>query len=314
MKPQQQRHTQPNHCQNSLSTKNKCSCHKTTTNQRRNISSISRQKTPPSANLPRTTNPGQHDHQTNSPRTHKTHKVRQDKQGGDLKRGSAQKHIDARIPPMKTQRNYNQPITDVFMYQKEQQNNFTRSSIYTSSTASHCPNACSLGFNKNVRSSHRTPAHIPVSPFTPLQRASFHALILQHQMTNNNSVMRTVYALPERQRNPYPCGSAKHTRRANLNRNIRAHLRHDAQRCKDDGAQLQRMLLAHDTQNAYMETLHRRFYSALNNFYYWNIDRHHLEYEHTLIFRWAKNYHIARSLIIDATDKASNATILQSPK
>ena len=98
--------------------------------------------------------------------------------------------------------------------------------------------------------SHRTPAHIPVSPFTPLQRASLQALILQHEMTNNNSDMRTVYALPVRQRNPYPRGSAKHTRRANLNRNIRAHLHHDAQRCKEDGAQLQRMQLAHDTHNA----------------------------------------------------------------
>ncbi len=71
------------------------------------------------------------------------------------------------------------------------------------------------------------------------------------------------------------------------------------------------MQLAHDTQNTYMETLHHRFYSALNNFHYWNIDRYHLEYDHALISRWVRNYYIARSLIIDATDKASNATITQ---
>ena len=123
--------------------------------------------------------------------------------------------------------------------------------------------------------------------------------------------MRNVYALPMRQRNPHPRGSAKHTRRANINRNIRAHLRHDAQRCKEDDAQLQRMQLTHDKHNSYMETLHHRFYAALNNFHYWNIDRNHIEYDHALIFRWVKNYNIARSLIIDATDKVSNATVTQ---
>ena len=86
-------------------------------------------------------------------------------------------------------------------------------------------------------------------------------------MANNNSDMRTVYALPERQRNPYPRGSAKHTRRANLNRNIRAHLRHDAQRCKEDGQQLQRMQLAYDEHYTHINNIHHGFYSALNNFH-----------------------------------------------
>jgi hypothetical protein len=214
---------------------------------------------------------------------------------------------------MGKQRNSNPPISDVFMYQKEQQNNFTRPSTHTSSIASHCPNARSQCFNKNIRSSHRTPAHIPVSPFTSLQRASLHALLLQHEMTNNNSTTRNVYALPMRQRNPHLRGSAKHTRRANINRNIRAHLRHDAQRCKEDGAQLQRIQLTHDQHISYMETLHRQFYAALNNFHYWNTDRTHIEYDHVLIFRWVTNYNIARSLIIDATDKVSSP-MLQSPK
>jgi hypothetical protein len=120
-------------------------------------------------------------------------------------------------------------------------------------------------------------------------------------MTNNNSNMRTVYALPERQRNPYPRGSAKHTCRANLNRNIRAHLRHDAQRCKIDGQQLQRMKLASDTHLTHVNNIHRGFYSALNNFHY----------DEVLIFRWVKIYNIARSLIIDIADIASNAMVAQ---
>ena len=103
-------------------------------------------------------------------------------------------------------------------------------------------------------------------------------------MANNNSDMRTVYALPERQRNPYPRGSAKHTRRANLNRNSRAHLRHDAQRCKEDGQQLQRMQLAYDAHYTHVNNIHRGFYSALN----WNVDRRHIEYDEVLIFRWVK--------------------------
>ena len=168
-----------------------------------------------------------------------------------------------------------------------------------------------MGYRKSIRSSSRTAATIPTSPFTSQQRASFDDLIRQHNTMTDNNDIRTVYALPVRQRNPHPRGSAKHTRRANLNRNIRAHLRHDAQRCKEDGAQLQRIQLANDTEKAYMETLHRRFYSALNNFHYWSIDRHHIEYDHALISRWVRNYHIARSIIIDATDKASNATITQ---
>jgi hypothetical protein len=89
-------------------------------------------------------------------------------------------------------------------------------------------------------------------------------------MANNNSDMRTVYALPERQRNPYPRGSAKHMRRTNLNRNIRAHLRHDAQRCKEDGQQLHRMKLASDTHLTHVNNIHRGFYSALNNFHWIN--------------------------------------------
>ncbi len=86
MKPQQKRHTQPNHCQTDLSTKNKVFSHKTTTNRRRNIPSISRTKLPPSANNTYPTNHRQYDHQPNSPRTPKTSKVKEEKQGGDFKR------------------------------------------------------------------------------------------------------------------------------------------------------------------------------------------------------------------------------------
>ena len=84
-KPQPKRHQQPTHYQKDLSTTKEFFSHKTTTNRRRNISSNSRTTTPPSANTTYPTNHRQYDHQTNSPRTSKTHKVKEDKQGGILK-------------------------------------------------------------------------------------------------------------------------------------------------------------------------------------------------------------------------------------
>jgi hypothetical protein len=41
----------------------------------------------------------------------------------------------------------------------------------------------------------------------------------------NNNALDAVYALPIKQRNPYPRrGSSKHARSANINRNVRTHL------------------------------------------------------------------------------------------
>ncbi len=165
-KPQQRRHTQPNHCQTELSRKNRFFSHKTTTNRSRNISSISETKTPPSANTTYPTNPRQYDHQTTSPRTSKTYKMRQDNQDGDFKKQTSSKLVDAPIPPMGKQRNSNPPITDIFPCHKEQRNHFTRPSIRTSTFASRCPNACSSGSRKSIRSFPRTTAPIPASPFT----------------------------------------------------------------------------------------------------------------------------------------------------
>jgi hypothetical protein len=80
---------------------------------------------------------------------------------------------------------------------------------------------------------------------------------------------------------------------------------------KEDGQQLQRMKIASDSQLTHVNNIHRGFYSALNNFHYWNVDRRHIEYNEVLIFRWVKIYNIARSLIIDVTDIASNAMVAQ---
>jgi hypothetical protein len=117
----------------------------------------------------------------------------------------------------------------------------------------------------------------------------------------NNNTFHAVYELPVKQRNPHPRGTRKHTRRANINRNIRAHLRHDRQRTQNDGAQLQRMQEEHDKHNEIVESIHLRFYSAINHFQDWDDSRHQIEYDQVLIFRWTQIYDTARNLILDAT-------------
>ena len=135
---------------------------------------------------------------------------------------------------------------------------------------------------------------------TPLQRAALLDLILPNNMSNNTD-LHNVYALPIQPRNPYPRGSKKHTRRANINRNIRAHLRHDLKRCKDDGHQLQRMQTEHDDHDDQVNSLHLQFYSALNNFHFWQTDCQLIMYDQVLISRWIRIFNAARSIIISAT-------------
>jgi hypothetical protein len=120
---------------------------------------------------------------------------------------------------------------------------------------------------------------------TPLQRTALLDLILQNNMSNNTE-LHDVYALPIQPRNPYPRGSKKYTRRANINRNVRAHLCHDLKRCIDDGQQLQRMQTEHDDHDEQVKSLHLQFYSALNNFHFWQTDRQLIMYDQVLIFRW----------------------------
>ncbi len=136
---------------------------------------------------------------------------------------------------------------------------------------------------------------------TSLQRAALLDLILQNNMSNNTD-LHNVYALPIQPRNPYPRGSKQHTRRANINRNIRAHLRHDLKRYKDDGHQLQRMQTEHDDHDEQVNSLHLQFYSALNNFHFWQTDRQLIMYDQVLISRWIQIFNAAiRSIIISGT-------------
>ncbi len=90
---------------------------------------------------------------------------------------------------------------------------------------------------------------------TTLQREQLLNLILDDTTMTHNNELKEVYALPIKQRNPYSRGSPKHTRRANINRNVRAHLRHDLKRCQEDSTAIQRIQSAHAYENA----IHRQF-------------------------------------------------------
>jgi hypothetical protein len=56
-----------------------------------------------------------------------------------------------------------------------------------------------------------------------------------------------------------------------------------------------------DEHDENVNSLHRQFYSALNNFHFWQTDRQLIEYDQVLIFRWIRIFNQARSIIISAT-------------
>ncbi len=221
---------------------------------------------------------------------------------GDDHPQRGQNHVHHSNQPMKTQENSHKSKIDI-----------STRIIDRSSSSSTCNPICnrfattsSPALHHNDRetsprqiSSH-TPSYSREPTLTTLQRAAFRDLILNHNMANNNT-LHTVYDLPVKQRNPHPRGTRKYTRRANINRNIRAHLRHDRQRTQNDGSQLQRMQEEHDKHNETVESIHLRFYSAINHFQDWDDSRHQIEYDQVLIFRWTQIYGAAQNLILDAT-------------
>jgi hypothetical protein len=75
----------------------------------------------------------------------------------------------------------------------------------------------------------------------------------------------------------------------------------DLKRTQDDGKQLQRMQEEHDEHNAIVESIHLRFYSAVNDFNDCDDSRHQIAYDHVLIYRWTQIYNTAQNLILDAT-------------
>ena len=95
---------------------------------------------------------------------------------------------------------------------------------------------------------------------------------------------------PIRPRNPYPRGTAKHTRRQNINRNVRIHLRNDRKQTQEDARVIQLIDLHH----------HNIYYVLLAFDEWHHRTRFMVGYNKQLISRWIQIYQKARSIIIKA--------------
>ena len=95
---------------------------------------------------------------------------------------------------------------------------------------------------------------------------------------------------PIRPRNPYPRGTKKHTRRQNINRNVRLHLRNDRKQTQEDARVLQQLDLHH----------HNIYYVLLAFDEWHHRTRFMVGYNKLLISRWIQIYQKARSIIIKA--------------
>ena len=93
--------------------------------------------------------------------------------------------------------------------------------------------------------------------------------------------------MPIRPRNPYPRGTPRYTKRQNINRNVRLHLRND------------RKILQHDALiNKLVHDTHFSFYHALSNFDQWRHTRQLLPHDRTLIREWVDIYSDSRKSIL----------------
>jgi hypothetical protein len=95
---------------------------------------------------------------------------------------------------------------------------------------------------------------------------------------------------PIRPRNPYPRGTKKHTRRQNINRNVRLHLRNDRKQTQEDARVIQQLDLHH----------HNIYYVLLAFDEWHHRTRFMVGYNKLLISRWIQIYEKARSIIITA--------------
>ena len=101
-----------------------------------------------------------------------------------------------------------------------------------------------------------------------------------HQTTRSTTMPATTIAnacvlgpdMPIRPRNPYPRGTPRYTKRQNINRNVRLHLRNDRKTLQHD-----------DLINKLVHDTHFSFYHALSNFDQWRHTRQLLPHDRTLI-------------------------------
>ena len=100
---------------------------------------------------------------------------------------------------------------------------------------------------------------------------------------------------PIRPRNPYTRGTARYTRRQNINRNVRLHLRNDRKQLQADARVIQQIDLHH----------HNTYYVLLAFDEWHHRTRFMVGYNKKLISRWIKIYQKARSIVNKAQRNAN---------
>jgi hypothetical protein len=93
--------------------------------------------------------------------------------------------------------------------------------------------------------------------------------------------------VPIRPRNPHARGTTRYTKRQNINRNVRLHLRNDRKHVSEDF-----------TNKIELQATHFVFYSALSDFERWNQTRQILSHDATLIREWTQAYRHGKQAIL----------------
>jgi hypothetical protein len=93
--------------------------------------------------------------------------------------------------------------------------------------------------------------------------------------------------VPIRPRNPHTRGTARYTRRQNINRNLRLHLRNDNKTVQNE------YMLIHEIQET-----HYNFYCILSSFDQWQQTRQVLPHDRTLITQWADIYRKGKAAVL----------------
>jgi hypothetical protein len=93
--------------------------------------------------------------------------------------------------------------------------------------------------------------------------------------------------VPIRPRNPHTRGTPRYTKRQNINRNVRLHLRNDRKIVQEDF-----------TNKLQLQATHFLFYSTLSDFDRWNHTRMVLTHDATLIRQWTAAYRHGKRAIL----------------
>ena len=132
-----------------------------------------------------------------------------------------------------------------------------------------------------------------------------------HQNTGKTTMATTTIAnacglgpdMPIRPRNPHTRGTPRYTKRQNINRNVRLHLRNDRKIVQEDF-----------TNKIHLQATHFIFYNTLNDFERWNQTRIVLSHDATLIRQWTEAYRHGKRAILRMNEMEDTQCITMMTK